>query len=304
MKAKTIEQILRGSFAKFLKSITDENVRKLVKENSIITGGAIVSLIQNEEVNDFDIYFTNKETVIAVCNYYKDLLIKEDMSFEMIRVEQVADAHGNIQPDSGRVKFFIPSNGIRKINTTGKKYYPAVVTDNAISLTNKFQLIIRFYGPAAEIHKNYDFVHVRSYWLSKDGNLYLNPNSLECILTKELRYIGSLYPLASLFRLRKFLSRGWTISAGDIFKIAFQVSKLNFTDPMTIYDQLIGVDIHYFQYMIFRIQEDLKSGSIKEVDQDYLSKLIDEIFHSSEEYKVDEYLSRSDNEEETVKSEE
>ncbi|KKP51578.1 MAG: hypothetical protein UR43_C0019G0021 [candidate division TM6 bacterium GW2011_GWF2_33_332] len=303
MKAKTIEQILRGSFAKFLKSITDEKVRSLVKDNSIITGGAIVSLIQNEEVNDFDVYFTNKETVVTVCEYYRNLLIKGDISFEMIRIEQVADANGNIYPDTGRVKFYIPSNGIRKINATGKKYFPAVITDNAISLTNKFQLIIRFYGPAAEIHKNYDFVHVRSYWLSKDGNLYLNPNSLECILTKELRYIGSLYPLASLFRLRKFLSRGWTISAGDIFKIAFQVSKLNFTDPSTIYDQLIGVDIHYFQYMIFRIQEDLKLDKIKEVDQDYLSKLIDEIFHSSEEYKVDAYLN-AEEKDETIKSEE
>ena len=73
MKAITCEKILRGQFALFLKSITDEKVRQLVKDNSIITGGAIVSLVLNEEVNDFDIYFTNKETVLAVCNYYRSL---------------------------------------------------------------------------------------------------------------------------------------------------------------------------------------------------------------------------------------
>jgi hypothetical protein len=55
MKAKTIEKILRGQFAKFLKSIKDDKVRQLVKDNSLITGGAIVSLVVNEKVNDYDV---------------------------------------------------------------------------------------------------------------------------------------------------------------------------------------------------------------------------------------------------------
>ena len=298
MKAKTIEKILRGQFAKFLKSIKDEKIRKLVKDNSLITGGAIVSLVVNEKVNDYDVYFTNRETVLAVCNYYKSLLVEENIAFEMIRVDEEIGEDGKPKP-GGRIKFFIESAGIRKPNCVGKKFYPAVVTDNAISLTNDFQLIIRFYGPAAEIHKNYDFVHVKSYWESNTGKLYLNPDSIEAILTKELRYVGSLYPLASLFRLRKFLSRGWTISAGDIFKIGFQVSELNFKDPKVIYDQLIGVDVHYFQHMIHRIQEDLKKGNIKEVDQNYLSKLVDEIFHQSDDYDVDAYLKEEEEKPET-----
>jgi hypothetical protein len=283
MKSKTIERILRGQFALYLKSIEDKKVQELIKNNSIITGGAIVSLILDEKVNDFDVYFTNKETVLAVCNYYKDLLGDAGLKI--------------VEDDNGRIKLFIRSAGIRKIDAKGKKFYPVVITDNAISLTNDIQLIIRFYGPAEEIHKNYDFVHVKSYWKSSDGKLYLNPNSIEAILTKELRYIGSLYPLASLFRLRKFLSRGWTITAGDIFKIAFQVSKLDFKDPKVMYDQLIGVDIHYFQSMIWRIEDDLSTGKIKEVTQDYLSYLVEEIFHQSDEYKVDNYLNTNNNDE-------
>ena len=157
MKAITCEKILRGQFALFLKSITDEKVRQLVKDNSIITGGAIVSLVLNEEVNDFDIYFTNKETVLAVCNYYRSLLLKENETW-MNNTKIVED------PD-GRIRFQIKSDGIKRPCYKGKKFYPAVITDNAISLTNQVQLIIRFYGPAEEIHKNYDFVHVKSYWL-------------------------------------------------------------------------------------------------------------------------------------------
>lgn len=283
MKTKTIEKILRGQFVAFLKSIDDKEVAKLVKENTIITGGAIVSLLLGEKVNDFDLYFTNKITVLKVMQYYKKKLVKDDIANEMIQIE---DEKFN-DSDHGRVKFRIPSAGIVKPKKKLKrKFYPEIITDNAISLSNEIQLILRFYGPPEQIHKNYDFVHVKSYWLSKNGRLYLNPDSLEAILAKELRYEGSLYPLASLFRLRKFLSRGWTITAGDIFKIAFQVSKLDFTDPKVMYDQLIGVDVHYFNAMIERIKTDLEEKKIKKVTEDYLTNLIDEIFHDSSDFTI------------------
>lgn len=277
MKSRTIEKILRGQFANYLKSIKDKNVQILVKENTIITGGAIVSLLLNEKVNDFDLYFTNKETVLAIIKYYQKL-IEKDLNFKALKIEEKEE----------RIKIKIQGTGIIRTKTENKKFYPIIITDNAISLSNNIQLIIRFYGPPEEIHKNYDYEHVKSYWLSKDGKLYINSNSIEAILTKELRYTGSLYPLASLFRLRKFLTRGWTITAGDIFKIAFQVSKLNFDDPEVMYDQLIGVDTLYFTEMIERIKSDLKEKKIKRVTQDYLSDLVEEIFHQSSEYIINE----------------
>jgi len=261
----------------------------LVRHNSIITGGSIVSLLLNEKVNDIDVYFTNKETVLAVCKYYIEVLKKNALHFEGLSIKE---------DDDGRVKILIPSAGIRKADGKGEKYFPDIITDNAISLSNNIQLIIRFYGDAKEIHRNFDYVHVMSYWTSDDGKLHINPDSLEAILTKELRYQGSLYPIASLFRLRKFLSRGWTITAGDIFKIAFQVSKLDMSDPKVIYDQLIGVDVHYFNHMITRIQEDLDQGKVSVVDEGYLAKLIDEIFHQSDEYNIENYL--KDDEPETT----
>ena len=288
MKKKTIEKILRGQFARYLKSITDKQTQDLVRQNSIITGGAIVSLLLDEKVNDFDVYFTNQETVLAVAEYYRNKLIKEDMANEMISIIEEGE----------RVKFKIPSSGIVRVDKAKRKgdFNIAFVTDNAISLTNDIQLILRFYGDAAEIHRNYDFAHVKSYWTSSDGKLYLNPFALECIMTKELRYIGSLYPVASLFRLRKFLSRGWTISAGDILKIAYQVSKLDLDSRDILYDQLIGVDIHYFNFLIYRMNKDLKEGNIAEISSDYLCRLVDEIFHDNSEFDVENYLNKSDNE--------
>lgn len=288
MKAKTIEKILRGQFANFIKSIKDDKVKKLVIDNSIITGGAIVSLILDEKVNDFDVYFTNKETVLAVANYYRNILIKAN---PLLRDDFTINEDNN-----GRVRFFVRSVGIIK-NDKKEKFYPAIITDNAISLTNDMQLILRFYGPPEEIHKNYDFIHVKSYWLSKTGKLFLNPDSLEAILAKELRYTGSLYPLASIFRLRKFLSRGWTISAGDIFKMAFQLRSYDLSDPQVLYDQLIGVDVHYFNMMIERIKSDIKSGKVSNISESYVSELVDEIFHQTDDYDLDRYLNTENKDE-------
>lgn len=287
MKAKTIEKILRGKFAKFAQSIKDDFVKSLVMKNSMITGGAIVSLILNEKVNDYDIYFTNRDTAVAVANYYRGIIIENNPDLK--------DKTSVTTDDEGRVTFFVSSSG--RFNTDSKikgKYMPQVITDNAISLSNGIQLILRFYGDPEEIHKNYDFVHVKSYWLSSNGKLYLNPDSLEAILAKELRYTGSLYPLASIFRLRKFLSRGWTITAGDIFKMAFQLQAYDLSSPTVLRDQLIGVDIHYFSSLIDIINKDLESKKISSIDESYVMQLVDEIFNYNDDYDINAYQNTDD----------
>jgi len=62
MKAKTTKAVLTKKHKDFIATIQDEEVRKLVDKNSIITGGSIVSMLLGEEVNDFDYYFTDKNT--------------------------------------------------------------------------------------------------------------------------------------------------------------------------------------------------------------------------------------------------
>ena len=62
--------MLDAKLKEFAESITDEAVRELVLKNTIITGGSIANMLVGEPVNDYDMYFTNKETVLAVANYY------------------------------------------------------------------------------------------------------------------------------------------------------------------------------------------------------------------------------------------
>jgi hypothetical protein len=125
-----------------------------------------------------------------------------------------------------QVKLNISSIGMKKELIEGKKYQVAFFSQNAISLTEDLQIVLRFSGNVTQIHKTFDFVHATNYFTFEEG-LVTNVAALESILTKSLRYQGSLYPLTSVIRMKKFIQRGWTVNAGEILKMLFQVSELN-----------------------------------------------------------------------------
>lgn len=347
MKSKTIKQVLRKRFDEFLKSIESDHVRKLVAKNSIITGGSIASMLKGEEVNDFDIYFTNRETVLAVAKYYISVFQmgnKSRPSFQIMEepiggfpkwvapekynnddqnFKDTIDRGANppkIDPN-GRIKIRVQSQGVaaedgfkfdeqEEQNTasmtnlpdngdlTGlpedvqkmskkerkkwlkaqakKPFRPVYISANAITLSDQFQLIIRFYGDAKEIHSNYDFAHCTCYWTSMDGHLEMPSEALECLLTNELRYRGSKYPLASIIRSRKFINRGMTINAGQYLKMCMQLNDMDLRDLSVLEDQLIGVDALYFAQMLADIPADKRLDN--RIDTGYLMDMINKFF--------------------------
>ncbi len=154
------------------------------------------------------------------------------------------------------------------------KYRPVFLSSNAITLSDKVQLVTRFFGDPDKIHKNYDFVHCTNYWTSWDNQLVLRPEAVESLLAKELRYVGSKYPLCSVIRTRKFIQRGWACTAGQYLKMIMQLQELDLKDVAVLEEQLTGVDTAYFVEVI----EALKKRDAKRVDAAYLVELIDRIF--------------------------
>lgn len=291
MNRKNINSVLTKKHNELCSSIKDEKVRSLVKENSIITGGSIVSLLTGEEVNDFDIYFTNKETCLEVAKYYVQQFNTSNPKINA-RVE--------FEEKTGRIRVFIQSAGVAQeddfeevedemqTNITSESdldnipskppYRPVYLTSNAITLSNKVQLVIRFYGEAEEIHKNYDFVHCTNYWESKTRKLTLRPEALEAILAKELRYVGSKYPLCSIIRTRKFIKRGWNINAGQYLKMCMQLNELDLKNIGVLEDQLVGVDSGYFSMLISALEKKKEQEPGWEIEKNYVASIIDKIF--------------------------
>ncbi len=182
---------------------------------------------------------------------------------------------GEVMTDTAEIEdAYQEAEGQALETETKPPYRPVFLSTNAITLSNKIQIIIRFWGEPDEIHENYDFVHCTCYWLSKNNHLELRPAALEAMLTRELRYVGSKYPLCSLIRVRKFVHRQWTINAGQILKICMQLNDLNLKDVDVLEDQLTGVDVAYFNEVIHKLREKDKDN----VNGAYLLEIIDRMF--------------------------
>jgi hypothetical protein len=314
VKTKTIKAVLRKQVDAWIESIEDPALRERVQSDAVVTGGAIASMLLREKVNDYDVYFTNRETTLAVAKYYCArfktasrkgiecaLTVQEDADgririviksagiasedgakapyeyFEARPEGEAAGYVGEVMRDAGEIEEKYEETEALALQTEddGKpKFRPVFLSTNAITLSHRIQIVVRFYGDPDEIHENYDFVHCTNYWRSDKSELVLRPAALEALLTKELRYVGSKYPVCSIIRLRKFLGRGWTVNAGQILKILMQVSALDLTDIKVLQDQLTGVDSAYFLEVISK----LKEKDAEKVDAAYLIEIIDRMF--------------------------
>lgn len=282
----------------WLESIEDEGLREVARKNTIVTGGAIASMLLGERVNDYDIYFKTSSAAQQVAEYY---VAKFNKANELKVADGVDPYTPEVRVEEGRVKIWIKSAGVaaedseeynyfetmseqdlyefsestlESLEDDKPRYRPVFMSENAISLSDKVQIVIRFTGDATEIHKNYDFVHATCSWDHAAQKLDLPAAALECMLSRTLHYQGSLYPVASIFRMKKFLTRGWRITAGQQLKIMWQIAELDLTDMKVIREQLTGVDMAYMYQLV---------DAIKEVEPDkinatYIAEIIDRIF--------------------------
>lgn len=326
MNRKHINAQLCRMFDDFVSSIEDEEIKTLIKDGTIITGGAIVSLLQGDKPHDYDLYFKDFKTCYRVADYFvkkfnsiscngKTANIKiQDADF-MYR-DKTWEHEGKwidyskaesqvLESKEPRIKIFISSEGVTgNIDETEDesyiddemqtniepttdidkeleekpRYIPKFLTSNAISLSGKVQLVIRFYGEPNKLHENYDFVHCTNYWTSCDRKVTLKQEALESIINKELLYVGSKYPLCSIIRTRKFINRGWTINAGQYLKMCMQLNELNLKDISVLEDQLVGVDSAYFSMLINVLQKKKEDDPNFEVNNSYVAAIIDKIF--------------------------
>ena len=193
-----------------------------------------------------------------------------------------------------RIRFFIRSGGVasekpmvpdyemaedNEEDEEPKKeaYRPVFFSSNAVTLSDKIQIVVRFYGDPNVIHETFDFVHTMGHYSLGTNTLVISKEVYEATVNKVLTYTGSKYPIASLFRIRKFIERGWTINAGQILKMAFQVSELILTDIKVLEDQLIGVDSAFFNNLVNQLKEAKDKPGFK-LTAEYITSIVDKVF--------------------------
>ena len=298
MQIKTIEKVILNKMNEWLETITDEDLRKETKDNLLVSGGSIASMLMGADVNDYDVYIKDIDVLKKLADYYvkpfesesvwiadgreKEKLMKEYDVSEKLNYYSITLR--NLKEDQIKLMFDKKEGGIRLNEEKSKdelNYEPVFFSPNAISLSNDLQIVLRFWGDNQKIHETFDFVHATNYFTFETG-LVTNIAALESILTRTLKYQGSHYPVTSIIRAKKFIKRGFNIGAGELLKIMFQISQLDLSNPDVLEEQLIGVDVAYFEILIkalrgkFSLDEDFK------LNTKYFNELVDKIFNENE----------------------
>lgn len=313
MKTRQIDKEL----CKIIEALSEAHlpIKQELLKNSIVTGGAIASMLLKEKVHDYDVYFDSLEALVKVMSYFgAQSNAKYLVAFQAgasipqqgVEEEELADVPENTPEASYQlftdissladntdvlyISLYYQSAGSwvlgdaqkKTAEKEDKKFFLKFASSNAITLSDKVQLVFRFFGPPEEIHRNYDFVHATNYWTYKDG-LVTNTEALGAILARELIYKGSRFPLASIFRTRKFIQRNWTIHIANYVKMAFQLNMLDLTNIHVLREQLTGVDAAYLNAII---RECAKAPH--PISCEYVCNLVDRIIKGGEEEREDE----------------
>lgn len=269
MKSSTIDKVIRAKIKDWTGSITDRHLAVEVKNSVVVTGGCIVSLYLQEKVNDYDIYIQNPLVLEKLVKYYMGKFKKSELSNEG-KVIYNKDFTGDRPEGWGdnrkdRIGVLVRSTGFLKEATkplpTDKdiKYRPVFISENAITLSDDIQIVMRFWGAPSDVHQSFDYEHAKGYWTVEDG-LVSTARQLQLILAKELEYTGSEYPLASIFRSRKFIQRHWTMHVKNYLLMALQLQKHDLKNIEVLREQLTGVDASYLFWIIQHAEKAISEG--------------------------------------------
>lgn len=289
MQTKTIARVISKKLKEWMATITDDSLRWVLRKNILVSGGSITSMLLDEEVNDFDIYIKDIDVLKRLAEYYtkpfKDIVILDWRTDKSIsdKESKYEVALRTLKQD--QIKLYFTDAGWMRVNEDMKEedmnYTPMFFSPNAISLSDKVQIVLRFHWDNTQIHKTFDFIHATNYFTFEDG-LVTNKEALESILTKQLKYQGSLYPITSVIRIKKFLKRGWKISAWEMLKMMFQISELNLKNPDVFEEQLIWVDVAYFSALI----EALRWVDEDKMNSSYINAIIDRVFNDTDSWEM------------------
>lgn len=128
-----------------------------------------------------------------------------------------------------------------------KNYTFKFKSENAFSYeknNQKYQLIRKYCDLDNESLLNkFDFTICMGLYDFELLNFYLKEEFLPDVSRKELVFNPlAEYPIASLYRIKKYMKRGYSISGTEIIKIGLSIHNLKLENYRDLKNQLMGID--------------------------------------------------------------
>lgn len=166
--------------------------------------------------------------------------------------------------------FYVQDNNDNQIGDLIKimkevyNYTVVHTSDNAITLTRKghkgtifeIQFITRFTGSPQYILDTFDYTIVQGVFDFKTNKFVLSDRFLVDVAKRQLVYTNtSQYPICALYRTKKYIERGYTISGANLVAISLSIHALKLETYKDLKDQLAGIDTSLFKELESRMND-------------------------------------------------
>ena len=191
-KIMRLKSELAAQFSVKMIAISDSLFQAQVRENCIITGGAIASCFHSEKINDIDLYAKDQVSLDTLKVYILKSMkadIKEMVHYDLAKVSAVAPAK------------------------------TPMITDNAVTLKGDLQFV--YLGTADQCRLKFDFIHCMPWFDIKTQKLYISRDQYHSIANREL-FVNPLGKV-KFRRIDKYTKRGWVIEE-KIYKQAVKAA--------------------------------------------------------------------------------
>jgi hypothetical protein len=190
--------------AGILKSLMDDTHDAIAEFDGIVAGGAITSVFNNTEVNDFDLYFPDAE---KASRFVAALWTKEYGYHQFINC-------------SDKSMTFVQRSSDVKCQLIYYKFFPT----------------------CQDIFNDFDFTVNMGAYSPKTGLFNLHPDFLRHNSQRTIQINpNTAYPLISVLRTAKYKERGYHTSKPQLMKLLLAISKLNLSSWKEVEEQVGGM---------------------------------------------------------------
>lgn len=228
-------------------------VDELARQGAWVCGGAITSVFSGQRINDYDLYFPSTVSLNAVQDFLK-------------------------KPEHGFAQKF--------------------VTESAVTFSDgrtRLQLIThpRFIGKSTpeEVFGLFDFsVCMAAFDFARWQFSFAEPFFRDLAAKRLVFNVNAPYPIASLWRLKKYLGRGYTLGAVDAIKLAMRIHSIDLSNRRTLKEHLLGVDTLFLKELTDKLGEEAEGDKPYEFHEfiQFMERVLEERFNGLKAGDADE----------------
>ncbi|MDY8021087.1 hypothetical protein [Paenibacillus polymyxa] len=195
-----VKKTLENKHQELLSMIENQGIKEIIHNNCYISGGCIASILRGEQPKDIDYFIKDLDSLNIIRDYFK--------SRHEIALKYQKECHRPITV------------------LDGYDDTPLFFTDNAVTLCDDFQIILKDSGNPEEVTGKFDFVHCMGYYSPSEGKLFIKEEVRVASMDHNLIYnILAESPITTSYRMVKFIQRGWKINREEQAKLLLKVNK-------------------------------------------------------------------------------